>query len=144
MAHEDQRALARAEYWVGYVNYALGELAHATRHLETALVCASAVGDEPLAVQVRAVLGQACAAAGEYEKSLMLLDEAISIKRHFRKRDRLPIALAFSLACKATVLGDRGLFEQSNACFEEAVDAVRNSGHEVEGEDAGRTRKRVR
>jgi len=132
MAHEDQRALARAEYWVGYVNYALGELAHATRHLETALVCASAVGDEPLAVQVRAVLGQACAAAGEYEKSLMLLDEAISIKRHFRKRDRLPIALAFSLACKATVLGDRGLFEQSNACFEEAVDAVLNSGHEVE------------
>ena len=132
MAHEDQRALARAEYWVGYVNYALGELADATRHLETALVCASAVGDEPLAVQVRAVLGQACAAAGEYEKSLMLLDEAISIKRQFRKRDRLPIALAFSLACKATVLGDRGLFEQSHACFEEAVDAVRNSGHEVE------------
>jgi hypothetical protein len=30
------------------------------------------------------------------------------------------------------VLGDRGLFEQAHACFEEALDAVQNSGHEVE------------
>jgi class 3 adenylate cyclase/tetratricopeptide (TPR) repeat protein len=131
-AHEDQRALARAEYWVGYINYALGELVHATPHLETALVRATAVGDEPLAVQIRAVLGQACAAAGEYDKSLVLLDEAISIKRRFRKLGRLPIALAFSLACKASVLGDRGMFEQAHACFEEALAAVQNSGHEVE------------
>ncbi|MCA6118797.1 AAA family ATPase [Bradyrhizobium sp. WSM 1738] len=132
-AHNDQRALARAEYWVGYVNYALGELARATRHLEAALAHASVVGDEPLAVQIRAVLGQACAAAGEYDKSLVLLDEAISIKRQFRKSGRLPVALAFSLACKASVLGDRGLFEQAHACFEEALAAVQNSGHEVEG-----------
>jgi class 3 adenylate cyclase/tetratricopeptide (TPR) repeat protein len=132
MAHEDQRALARAEYWVGYINYALGELADATRHLETALVRATAVGDEPLAVQIRAVLGQACAAAGEYDKSLVLLDEAISIKRQFRKHGRLPVALAFSLACKGSVLGDRGLFEQAHACFEESLAAVQNSGHEVE------------
>jgi class 3 adenylate cyclase/tetratricopeptide (TPR) repeat protein len=131
-AHEDQRALARAEYWVGYINYALGELAYATRHLETALVRATAVGDEPLAAQIRAVLGQACAAAGEYDKSLVLLDEAITIKRQFRKPGRLPVALAFSLACKASVLGDRGLFEQAHACFEESLAAVQNSGHEVE------------
>ena len=131
-AHKDQRALSRAEYWVGYINYALGELAYATRHLETALACATVVGDEPLAVQIRAVLGQACAAAAEYDKSLILLDEAISIKRQFRKRGRLPVALAYSLACKATVLGDRGLFEQAHACLDEALAAVQDSGHEVE------------
>jgi class 3 adenylate cyclase/tetratricopeptide (TPR) repeat protein len=131
-AHKDQRALARAEYWVGYINYALGELAYATRHLEAALACATGVGDEPLAVQIRAVLGQAGAAAGEYDKSLVLLDEAISIKRQFRKDGRLPVALAYSLACKATVLGDRGLFEQAHACLEEALAAVQDSGHEVE------------
>ena len=131
-AHQDQRAIARAEYWVGYINYALGELAYATRHLETALACATVVGDEPLAVQIRAVLGQACAAAAEYDKSLVLLDEAISIKRQFRKSGRPAVALAYSLACKASVLGDRGLFEQAHACFEEALAAVQNSGHEVE------------
>ncbi|KRR26166.1 hypothetical protein CQ14_20995 [Bradyrhizobium lablabi] len=131
-AHNDQRALARAEYWVGYINYALGELARATRHLETALAHATVVGDEPLAVQVRAVLGQACAAAAEYDRSLALLNEAISIKRQFRKPGRLPVALAYSLACKSTALGDRGLFEQAHACLEEALAAVQDSGHEVE------------
>jgi class 3 adenylate cyclase/tetratricopeptide (TPR) repeat protein len=131
-AHRDQRALARAEYWVGYISYALGDLVDATRNLELALVRATAVGDEPLAVQIRAVLGQACAAAGEYKKSVMLLDEAISIKRRFRKLDRLPVAIAFSLACKGMVLGDRGQFEDAHACFEEALAAVQNSGHEVE------------
>jgi class 3 adenylate cyclase/tetratricopeptide (TPR) repeat protein len=131
-AHQDQRAVARAEYWVGYINYALGDLACATRHLETALACATGVSDEPLAVQIRAVLGQTCAAAGEYDKSLRLLDEAISIKRQFRKSGRPAVALAYSLACKATVLGDRGLFDQAYACLEEALAAVRDSGHEVE------------
>jgi predicted ATPase/class 3 adenylate cyclase len=131
-AREDQRALARAEYWVGYIHYALGELAYATRHLETALACATAVGDEPLAVHIRAVLGQACAAAGEYDKSLLLLDEAILIRRQFRKPGRPPIELAFSLACKASVLGDRGLFDQAHACLNEALAAVQDSGHEVE------------
>jgi tetratricopeptide (TPR) repeat protein len=131
-AHEDQRALARAEYWVGYIHYALGEQAYATRHLETALACATVVGDEPLAVHIRAVLGQACAAAGEYDKSLLLLDEAILIRRQFRKPGRPPIELAFSLACKASVLGDRGLFDQAHACLDEALAAVQDSGHEVE------------
>jgi class 3 adenylate cyclase/tetratricopeptide (TPR) repeat protein len=131
-ARQDQRALARAEYWVGNINYALGELAYATSRLETALACATVVGDEPLAVQIRAVLGQACAAAAEYDKSLVLLEEAISIKRQYRKSGRPAVALAYSLACKASVLGDRGMFEQAHACFEEALDAVQNSGHEVE------------
>jgi class 3 adenylate cyclase/tetratricopeptide (TPR) repeat protein len=131
-ARQDQRALARAEYWVGNINYALGDLAYATSRLETALAHATVVGDEPLAVHIQAVLGQACAAAAEYDKSLVLLDEAISIKRQFRKSGRPAVALAYSLACKASVLGDRGLFEQAHACFEEALDAVQNSGHEVE------------
>jgi tetratricopeptide (TPR) repeat protein len=131
-ARQDQRALARAEYWVGNINYALGDLAYATTRLETALAHATAVGDEPLAVHIQAVLGQACAAAAEYDKSLVLLDEAIAIKRQFRKSGRPAVALAYSLACKASVLGDRGLFEQAHACFEDALDAVQNSGHEVE------------
>ena len=155
-ARQDQRALARAEYWVGNINYALGDLAYATSRLETALAHATVVGDEPLAVHIQAVLGQACAAAAEYDKSLVLLDEAISIKRQFRKSGRPAVALAYSLACKASVLGDRGLFEQAHACFEEALDAVQNSGHEVEvrfyvckapsacGRAVGRTREHPR
>ena len=34
-ARNDRSAMARAEYWVGYITYALGESGTATRHLET-------------------------------------------------------------------------------------------------------------
>jgi tetratricopeptide (TPR) repeat protein len=131
-ARNDQRALVRAEYWVGYINYSLGDSPAAIRILESALAGAINVGDEPLAVQLRATIGQASAAAGQYEKALSFLDEAIPIKRQFRKSGQPAVALAYSLACKGSVLGDRGLFPQAHACFDEALAAVRNSGHEVE------------
>lgn len=129
---EDHRALARAEYWIGYINYALGELGHAISYLEAALERAVAARDEPLAVQIRAVLGQACATAAQYDRALVLLDEAISIKQQFRKGGKLPVALAFSVACKALVLGDRGAFADAHTCFDEAISLIQHSGHEVE------------
>ena len=122
-ARDDRSAMARAEYWVGYITYALGESGTATGHLETALVLAREVGDAPLVFQIRAVLGQASAAAGDYDRSLALLDEAIDAKRerssapNYRKSGRPAVGLAYSLACKAAVLGDRGQFERGARLF---------------------------
>ena len=138
-ARNDRSAMARAEYWVGYITYALGESGTATDHLETALVLAREVGDAPLVFQIRAVLGQASAAAGDYDRSLALLDEAIGAKRersaapNYRKSGRPAVGLAYSLACRAAVLGDRGQFEEAHACFEEALAGVDHAEHQVEG-----------
>jgi tetratricopeptide (TPR) repeat protein len=137
--HGDQNAMARAEYWVGYVTYALGQSGTAIGHLETALAYAERVGDGSLVAQIGAVLGQASAAAGDYERSLALLDEAIAIKRErtsaptYRKSGRPAVGLAYSLSCKAAILGDRGHFEQAHACFEEALAGVDRAEHQVEG-----------
>ena len=130
-ASADEAAMARAGYWLGYVSYALGDAASAVRHGEAAWQMANRIQDEPLKVQIRAALGQARSAACEYAAATVLLDEAIGIKRRHLSGAKPAVGLAFTLATKATVLGDRGEFGAAHACFDEALAVVGLPIHEV-------------
>lgn len=129
----DMAGAAYAEYWLAYVNYALGESRAAVEHCELALQAATSVGDERLIPQVRATLGQAFAAAGDYNGALELLNDASRIKRDRPAGVRPSPSVAYSLACKASILGDRGRFAEAHVCFGEALDTLPGLGHEVEG-----------
>jgi tetratricopeptide (TPR) repeat protein len=133
LAHavNDHAAIAKAHYWLGYINYGLGESRAAIHHCERALISAERVGDSPLVVQIRATLGQALAAACDYARAMPLLDEAIHIKHRHRTGARPAIGLSYTLTCKAAVLGDRGLFEQAQQCFQEAADLLQGADLEV-------------
>ena len=128
---EDAGVQAKALYWLAYLHYALGESRLCVAQGERALALARQVGDEPLAVQICATLGQACAASADYGSALSLLREASDIKRHHRSGHRPAVGLAYTLACMAAVQGDRGDFAQADALFDEALDAVRDTLHEV-------------
>jgi class 3 adenylate cyclase/tetratricopeptide (TPR) repeat protein len=132
-ARRDRVALAWAEYWLGYINYGLGEPEAAIDHCMRALESALGTGDDRLIVQIRATLGQAKAAACDYRGALLLLDEAIEVKRRHRTGKHASVGFAYSLASKAFVLGDMGRFAEAEAGFSEAMDAVRGAHHEVEG-----------
>ncbi|HEX8644944.1 MAG TPA: AAA family ATPase [Allosphingosinicella sp.] len=132
-ARRDPVALAWAEYWLGYINYGLGEPETASDHCSRALESALGTGDDRLVVQIRATLGQAKAAACDYRGALLLLDEAIEVKRRHRTGQHASVGFAYSLASKAFVLGDMGRFAEAEAGFSEAMDAVRGADHEVEG-----------
>lgn len=133
IAQADLQAVAHAEYWLGYLYYGLGESRQAIAHCETALRATTSSADDPLAVQIRATLGQALAAGCEYDRALVLLDESIAIKKRHRSGKRPAVGLAYSLTCRASVLGDRGDFALAYECFDEGFDAVRGAHHEVEG-----------
>lgn len=128
----DRAALAWAQYWLGYINYALGEPAAAIGNWERAGEAAASVRDDRLVVQIRGALGQARAAACQYDEALPLLDEAIEVKKRHAKPGRAPIGVAYSLSCKAFVLGDMGRFGEARTCFEEALAAIDDAGHQVE------------
>lgn len=128
----DRAALAWAQYWLGYIHYALGEPASAIADWSTAQHAAAAVGDDRLVVQIRGALGQAKAAACEYDDALPLLDETIELKKGYLTGGRAPIGVAYSLSCKGFVLGDFGRFADARACFEEALTAITGAGHQVE------------
>ncbi|MDN3918908.1 AAA family ATPase [Roseateles violae] len=131
-ASGDAALIARAEYWIGYVAYALGDAGPGLSHVERGLGAAKLCADAALSAQLRGTLGQLHAAAGNYAPALALLDEAIAIQRLLKRPGRLPVGLAYSLACRATVLGDQGRFADAQALFEEALQDLGGSGHAVE------------
>jgi class 3 adenylate cyclase/tetratricopeptide (TPR) repeat protein len=132
-AHSDRRAMARTEYWIGYVNYAVGDSRTAIRHLERALASAEHVADEALIAPTRAALGQAKAASSDYGPALALFDKALAAKPQLGPGKRPPVGFAYALACKGAALGDRGEFANAHACFEEALAAIKDYNNEVEG-----------
>ena len=127
----DAATIARARFWLGYVSYALGDTLAAIAHGEQALAEAEAAGDAGLASQIVAMLGVAHTGAAQYPRALALLDQAIAVKRQHRSGRRTNIGLAYSLVCRAYVLGDRGLFAQAHECFDEALACIVEATHEI-------------
>ncbi|HEV8097388.1 MAG TPA: AAA family ATPase [Burkholderiales bacterium] len=128
----DLEAIARAEYWLGYICYAKGLARDATLHCEASLELSERIGDERLAAQVRATLGQVLTSAAEYDRALGLLDTAIDSKRKQSKPgSRVAVGSAYALACKGCLLGDQGLFGQAEECFQEALSLLGGSPHQV-------------
>ncbi len=122
--------VARAEHSLGYVLYALGESAACITHIERASLAAGP-GSDALAVQIRATLGQARAAAADYSGAQPLLEEAVTIKRRHRRSGRTSVGLAYALVCLASVVGDRGQFDRAHELLDEAWSVVDGHGHQI-------------
>lgn len=129
----DENAIARAEYWLGYVNYAKGRPRISVRHCEAALSHAIASGDQRLVAQVQATLGQALASAGRYEHAFPLLTQAVESKRQqARPGSGTAIGSAYTLARTAYTLGDLGRFEEAHVSFAEALRLLGSGLHAVQ------------
>lgn len=132
--HGDAAGLAFASYWRAYIGYALGRSRAALRHGADALRAAAEAGDARLALQVRALQGQALAACGRSAEAEALLDDTLVQMRAAQPPDgRVLAGLAFTLACRASVVADRGRLDEALAGFEQALAALPSPGHEVEG-----------
>ena len=129
----DLTALARAEYWLGYLCYAKGLSRPAVAHCEAALDLAAQAGDARLAAQVRATLGQALLSAAQYDRALGLLDAALDSKRRQATPagSKLAVGSAYALACKGYLLGDRGRFSEADDCFAQALHMLGDMRHQV-------------
>ncbi|MBO9512849.1 MAG: AAA family ATPase [Variovorax sp.] len=127
----DPASVARARYWHSYISYSLGHARSAIAHGERALAEAEAIGDEPLAIQIVATLGESHVLAAHYDAGLQLLDRAIEVKRRHRSGRRTNVGLVYSLVCRAYVLGDRGRFAQAHECFDDALDCIVDETHEI-------------
>ena len=123
-------------------NWNIGSAISITRSANPATPCAISIALSPgprtsatiaSIARIHGSLGQAKRRGCDYDRSLALLDEAISHKRRRRTSSRPAVGFACTLACKGAVLGDRGEFARAYACFDEALQSVEGHGHEVEG-----------
>jgi tetratricopeptide (TPR) repeat protein len=128
----DLPALARAQYWLGYLCYAKGLARPAISKCRSALDLALRMNDERFAAQARATLGQALLSACDYDTALGLLDTALEARRRpLRQDEKVAVGPAYSLACKGYLLGDRGHFSGADECFAEALHVLRDVRHQV-------------
>jgi class 3 adenylate cyclase/tetratricopeptide (TPR) repeat protein len=128
----DENAIARAEYWLAYINYGKGRTRLAVRHSEAALSHAQRSGDQRLVAQVTATLGQSLAAAGSYSRALPLLAQAVESKRQqARPGNNAAIGSAYARARHAYSLGDIGRFDDAQELFAEALALLGPNLHPV-------------
>ena len=120
---------ARARFWLGYIHYGLGDMPEAVQHCQRALAEARAAGDKRLILAVAAALGQAHTGAAQYTQALPLLDEIIAARR--RGTGRTDPLTAFTIVCRAWVLGDRGDFDAAESAFADALQCVVGDEHEI-------------
>jgi class 3 adenylate cyclase/tetratricopeptide (TPR) repeat protein len=132
-ARGDTGGVAYATYWLGYLHYALGDGRAAVVLLERAADIAGAAGDRGLPMQVATTLGQVLAATAQHARAEALLAPARALAAAPPAGRPLPSGVAYSLACLASLLGDQGRDAEADAVFEEALRAVPEPGHEVEG-----------
>ncbi|HEY8946150.1 MAG TPA: AAA family ATPase, partial [Polyangiaceae bacterium] len=141
---KDEGATARAEYWLGWFYYALGEQANSITYSRAALARACET-DARLACQLLLNLGQSFAAACAYDDAIEHLEKGLASKRRFAHKSngrptaerRTPLGMAYALASKGLLHGDRGEFERGYECFRECLCALENTTHAVEGSCLG-------
>jgi class 3 adenylate cyclase/tetratricopeptide (TPR) repeat protein len=136
-ADGDLGLIARTEYWLAYVGYALGETRDSLAHAQAAVAAAQHCGDQALLAQLPGTVGQLHAAAADYDAALPMLDEAIARQRPRARSQANQIGLSYSLCCRAYVLGDQGGFAQAHEAFAEALAPFDGSGHAVEASIQG-------
>jgi class 3 adenylate cyclase/tetratricopeptide (TPR) repeat protein len=129
---QDDDVLARALYWLGYMYYGFGRYRASAQQLQAARALAEQAGDARLATQVDATLAQVLAAASRYDEAIRLFDAALTAKqRQARPGSGMAIGSTYTLACKGSVLADRGEFDAAHACFDEALALLGDTTHPV-------------
>jgi class 3 adenylate cyclase/tetratricopeptide (TPR) repeat protein len=137
-ADGDASLVARTEYWLSYVGYALGETRDSLHHARAAVEKAQDCGDHALLAQLPGTVGQLQAAAADYANALPMLDLAIARQR--QRASKSPanrIGLSYSLCCRAYVLGDQGRFDLAHEVFAEALAPFDGRSHAVEASIQG-------
>ena len=128
----DQGLQARSEYWMGYLSYGFGHPRRAITHCRQALALATAQDDLRLVAQVAATLGQALAAACQYEEALARIQAALGVKRQgVRSGSSVAVGSSFTLATRASVLADQGDFAGAHRDLDEAWALLGDSMHPV-------------
>jgi hypothetical protein len=134
LARQRKNAIAtgKAEYMLGYLNYALGRPRLAIRHCMEAIRLAGDQEHPSFLGKVRATLGHAHVAICDYGTARPLLEASIVHYGQHEKNGKIEIGLCYSLVCFGALLADQGDFAAADLKFHQARQALHGLTHEVE------------
>ncbi len=127
----NREGVTMAEYWLGAINYGLGNAGESIRHLEAVRSDPSVLGRPGFAAQLLGNLGQSHAIASNYAQARRFLDASIASKRGSRSDGTAATGLAYSLASRAYLDAVQGHFPAAHAGFADARAALHGTYHPV-------------
>ena len=130
---DHREGCAQIKFSLGWIYYVLGKPLQSIAHLQEALVIARELGDAKLTAQVQMTLGQSQVSAGQYNNALMSLAQSIDAKLLHPSAKNLPVGLAYGVANKGLIFGDRGDFETAQECIKKALGTLGGASHVIEG-----------
>jgi len=130
--NSDHHGLLKAEFWLGYVHYALGEPEKALTPCSNVLTAAQVTGNKQLIADSRSILAQTYVSTCEYDKADNLFSKIPGISDEIEPK-KYANGAAYTIACKALKLGDQGKLNESYAEFERALKVVSLNENDVAG-----------
>jgi class 3 adenylate cyclase/tetratricopeptide (TPR) repeat protein len=130
---QDAPSLAQATYWLGYLQYGLGNLRAGATKVREAIAIAHNATLTSLVAPFEATLGQILIASCEYDEGLVLLDRALEAKklRPERLKGSAAMGAAYSLAISGFAFADRGQFDEARHRFDEALNLLGGTTHPI-------------
>jgi class 3 adenylate cyclase/tetratricopeptide (TPR) repeat protein len=130
---QDLVVLAQAKYWLGYLQYGLGQLRVSAITVREAISIARQSAMPSLIGPFEATLGQILVASSQYDEGLSLLDKALDARKHRtgKLKGSSAMGVAYSLAIYGFALADRGQFAEAHQRFDEAIDLLAGTTHPV-------------
>ena len=129
----DEEGAARAQYFVGYLNYTLGRHRDAQAYFELAGAAAERLGMINLQAEVLGGLGHSRSACGQNRAALGYLDASLRIWEEHPSPRGLPVGHAYTLTCKGMVIADMGDFARGHVLIDRALQMLGGVNHQIVG-----------
>ena len=130
---QDDNALAQSKYWLGYLQYGLGNLRTGMTTVKEAIEVARQSALPNLIAPFEATLGQILVASCKYDEGLALLSTALASRklRPERAKGSVVTGSAYSLAISGFAYADRGQFDEAHQLFDEAIELLDGTTHPI-------------
>lgn len=129
----DPEGILQSQYWLGYLNYSLGEYEEAIDYFQQCRALAGQGGNHTLKCDAIGGLGHCHAAVCRYSEALSCLDEAIDLWEQQPSPPEFRARHAYSITVKGAILGDMGDFPGAYEYIDRALQTARELNHHVEG-----------
>lgn len=129
---EDNTAIEQSEYWLGWVNYTLGNADKALIHFQRSYAVVSASGNGISSSFRLLTLGQALSASSDNKKAIEYFTKGFKGVNPGEIDIYGEFELSYALACSGMVLADMGDFEEAENKLVASMELITGKGFAIE------------
>jgi class 3 adenylate cyclase/tetratricopeptide (TPR) repeat protein len=123
----DETRLAKITYWIGRMQYSLGNMVESLHYFERCIEMAGELKDEGMLALPYNVIGRTCLFAAEWDKGVDYLEKGIPMLERLGHMDEV----AYSIGILGAICSFMGDFEKALSLNNKALDISRRIGNKT-------------